>query len=257
MEDGLGSQALHYRNEYKHVISCGSKAVLEQRLAGALQLDEHSTVDGYLVRSLYFDTPFDDGLWEKIDGVAHREKFRIRCYNNDYGFLRLEKKVKDYARGYKLSAALSREAVERIIHHDLDFLRGSAEPLPQEFYIRCRTAVLRPKVVVEYRRKAFVYGPARTRVTLDYAMRCSAVVDDFFHPDMPHATPEEDRCVLEVKFDGFLPKVVRDLVQTGETTSSANSKYVNARFASKPVAPRLLGSVDAWLDRDIEVVRGE
>ncbi|MDP2857653.1 MAG: polyphosphate polymerase domain-containing protein [Bacillota bacterium] len=252
-------QVVRYRDEYKHVISCHSKVILEKRLAAVLKMDEHSTTDGYLVRSVYFDTPHDHALWDKIDGVPHQEKFRIRCYNNDYGFLRLEKKVKDFNRGYKLGAPITREAVEAIIRGDLGCLQLSTarERLHNEFLIKCRTTLLRSKVVVEYRRKVFVFGPARTRVTLDYDMRSSAVAEDFFCPDMPHGTLEEDRCVLEVKFDGFLPEIVRDLVQVAETTSSANSKYVNARIASSPLTPRLRGTVDAWLDRNTEIARGD
>ena len=49
---------------------------------------------GYRVRSLYFDNYNDKVLREKIDGVNEREKFRLRLYNDDTSFIKLEKKVK-------------------------------------------------------------------------------------------------------------------------------------------------------------------
>jgi len=42
----------------------------------------------------YFDTPADKALMEKIDGVDNREKIRIRLYNHDDSFIKLEKKIK-------------------------------------------------------------------------------------------------------------------------------------------------------------------
>ncbi len=46
------------------------------------------------MRSLYFDTPEDKALWEKVDCVNMREKFRIRYYNGDTSYIVLEKKCK-------------------------------------------------------------------------------------------------------------------------------------------------------------------
>lgn len=226
-------------------------------MGAVLQMDGHCSQDGYLVRSLYFDTPHDDALWEKIDGIAHREKFRIRCYNNDYGFLRLEKKVKDFNRGYKLGAPIERTTVERIVVGEIGRLELCAEPLLNELTIKCRTELLRPKVVVEYRRKAYVFGPGRTRVTLDFATRSSATIDDFFDPALPHGIADDGRCVLEVKYDGFLPAIVRDLVQVCETTSGANSKYVNARLACDRSVAHLPRFSAAWLSNQTDALRGE
>ena len=48
----------------------------------------------YRVTSLYFDTPYDTALREKLDGVDRREKFRLRYYGELPGFLKLEKKFK-------------------------------------------------------------------------------------------------------------------------------------------------------------------
>lgn len=43
------------------------------------------------IRSLYFDTPDDKALRDKINGVNIRDKFRIRYYNGDTSFISLEK----------------------------------------------------------------------------------------------------------------------------------------------------------------------
>jgi len=83
------------RHEYKHIINMSDLLQLKMRLGAALQHDEHSGEDGtYYIKSLYFDNYMDKAYREKKDGVNKREKFRIRYYNNDISFIRLEKKSK-------------------------------------------------------------------------------------------------------------------------------------------------------------------
>lgn len=67
------------RHEYKHSLNYTDYILLRDRLKRTMQRDSHADKNGeYRVRSLYFDTPGDKALREKIDGVDRREKFRIR-----------------------------------------------------------------------------------------------------------------------------------------------------------------------------------
>ena len=59
--------------------------------------------------SLYFDTPYDTALREKLDGVDRREKFRLRYYGEIPAFLKLEKKFKVNGLCGKRSARLTAE----------------------------------------------------------------------------------------------------------------------------------------------------
>ena len=84
-----------YRNEWKYEISRSDLITIRQRMRAVAKPDAHTGPDGsYQVRSLYFDTPSDQALREKIDGVNVREKFRIRYYNGDTSLIHLEKKRK-------------------------------------------------------------------------------------------------------------------------------------------------------------------
>ena len=74
-----------YRHEWKIELSPSDLLILRQRLRRVLQPDAHAVDGRYLIRSLYFDTPEDRALREKLDGVSRREKFRIRYYNGDAG----------------------------------------------------------------------------------------------------------------------------------------------------------------------------
>ena len=104
------TEPLRLRHEVKHQISPQEDLVLASRLRKLFPRDGHAGPDGsYRVTSLYFDTPADKALREKLDGVSEREKFRIRFYNGDPSVMHLEKKVKRGGLGYKVSAPITAE----------------------------------------------------------------------------------------------------------------------------------------------------
>ena len=57
------------RHEWKHRLSPGDLPELRQRLRCLTQPDPHGVDGKYEIRSLYFDTPADTALREKLDGV--------------------------------------------------------------------------------------------------------------------------------------------------------------------------------------------
>lgn len=217
------------RNELKYIISPGAGTVLRSRLRKILPMDKHCNDKSYLIKSLYFDSINDGALGEKLSGAPYREKYRIRCYNNDYSYIKLEKKVKVLAKGYKLTSRLSAEEVEQILAGNLDFLKHSEDPVRTEFYMKYKTKFLRPSVIVQYEREAFTYRPGNTRVTLDFNVRSSIINMDYFS-NVPLINDGSDNYILEVKFDRFLPDVIRDLVQIGETSCVSHSKYKTGRM---------------------------
>jgi len=220
----------YYRNEYKHSISQETRITLHSRLKKFLPMDVHSQGKSYLIKNLYFDTLYDDALNEKLNGDPYREKFRIRCYNNDYNYIRLEKKVKEIRKGYKLSTKLAKKDIQKILLGDIEFLKDKDDSLQKEFYVKMKTKVLLPKIIIQYQREAYTFRPGNTRITLDYNIRCSINPTDFFNDTLSYLEIEPHKCVLEVKFDHFLPEIIRDLIQVNETTSTANSKYASGRL---------------------------
>ena len=107
---------LRFRHEYKHLISPSEDAVLSGRLGRLFPRDSHAGPSGtYRVCSLYFDTPHDRALRQKLNGTDSREKFRIRYYGNSADFFRLEKKIKKNTLCAKRSASLTEEEVRMIL----------------------------------------------------------------------------------------------------------------------------------------------
>ena len=220
-----------YRNELKHVIDAADKASICANLRAIAQPDEHADASGrYKVRSLYFDNAYDTALLEKIDGVNEREKFRIRCYNDDFSVIRLEKKVKRNGLGYKLSADLTAEETQKIINGDIGWMPASGRALVTELYSKMKSQGLRPKTLVEYTRTPFIYAPGNVRVTIDENIRTGLSCTDFLNPDCITIPAGDPVILLEVKWDEYLPSIIQRAIQVKNRRAAAFSKYQICRI---------------------------
>lgn len=218
------------RHEWKHQINPQEDLVLSQRLRKLFPRDANAGPDGaYQVTSLYFDTPYDSALREKLDGVNRREKFRLRYYGSDLSFLRLEKKYKVNGLCGKRSARLTREQAERLLDGDARFLLDTGDALLLELYSKIQGQGLRPKTIVRYDREAFLYAPGNVRITLDRDIRTGLGSVDFLNPGVFCVRVAGPGTVLEVKYDAFLPEIVRMAVQVPGRRAAACSKYALCR----------------------------
>ena len=194
-----------------------------------MESDPHAVDGKYLIRSLYFDNLDDKALREKIDGVNMREKFRIRMYNRDPSLIRLEKKSKRNGLGTKFSANLSVEETEKITKGSLDWMLTSDQPLLQELYCKIQYQGMRPKTIVDYTREPFVFRPGNVRVTLDYDIRTGMNCTDFLNPEAITIPAGDAPILMEVKWDAFLPSIIRDIVSLPDRRVSSFSKYAQCR----------------------------
>ena len=221
--------APRYRHEWKHILNIGDLLILRSRLRAILESDPHAADGKYQVRSLYFDNLEDKALREKINGVNIREKFRIRLYNGDPSVIHLEKKSTRNGLGTKCSAGLTAEEAQKIVDGDLDWMPISDRPLVQELYSRMRHQGMRPKTMVDYTREPFVFRPGNVRVTLDYDIRTGLNCTDFLNPQAITIPAGDAPLLVEVKWDEFLPSIIRDAVSIPDRRVGSFSKYAQCR----------------------------
>lgn len=226
-----------YRHELKHAISLADMLAIRARMRAVATPDPHARDGKYYIRSLYFDNASDKALREKIDGVNSREKFRIRFYNFDPSLIHLEKKSKLNGLGTKYSAKLTAAEVQSLIDYcncsdgSIDWMAEAEErPLVQELYLKMRYQGLRPKTLVDYTREPFIFAPGNVRVTLDYDLRTGLRSTDFLNPNAITIPAGESPIILEVKWDAYLPDIIRDAVETPSTRVQAFSKYAECRI---------------------------
>ncbi len=221
---------MKFRHEYKHKVNLSDILQLRTRLSAVMQRDAFANSDGtYIVKSLYFDNYMDKALKEKVDGAPKREKFRIRYYNTDTSFIRLEKKSKINGMCNKVSVTITADECQKIIDGDIGFMPASGKPLLQELYAKMCYQLLRPRCIVAYRRESFVYPPGNVRVTIDSDLGGSYDIKNFLNPDLCYLQLYHTS-ILEVKWDEFLPQIIRDCVQMKDRSTSAFSKYAAVRI---------------------------
>ena len=221
-------QAKHYRHELKYAIPYADYRAMRERLRKVMAVDPHASADGfYRIRSIYFDNSDDKALREKVDGVARREKFRIRYYNDDLSFITLEKKMKIDRLCLKHDAVITEEACRRILRRDIAWMKDSPKELVRELYAKMNYQQLRPRVLVSYIREPYVYPPGNVRVAFDSAIRTSLFHQEFLTRQVSDisATDTPQDMVLEVKYDAFLPEIIQDLIQVPGLRQQAFSKY--------------------------------
>lgn len=219
-----------YRHEWKYEITYSEYLALRMRLQAVMQPDNHTGPDGkYRICSLYFDNFRDKALREKLDGVNIRDKYRIRYYNDDDTFIVLEKKSKKNSLCQKQACRISRAVCEKILAGDTDWMRCAGDPLLRAFYADLTARLLRPKTLVSYTREPLVYAPGNVRVTFDMDIRSGlyhTALFDYAHP-LTQVLP--GNMILEVKYDQFLPDIIKMLLQSGAPRVGAFSKYAACR----------------------------
>lgn len=218
------------RHELKYYINSADYAQLCARLRTVAKLDKNADVDGkYTIQSLYFDNYTDKAVIEKLSGLSRREKFRLRYYNTDTSFIKLEKKSKVNRLCYKESATITKEQCIALLEGNYDVLKVPEVPLLMELYTKIHYQNLRPRSIVNYNREAYVYHAGNARITFDSQIKTSNNVMGFLNPELA-AIPTANSIILEVKYDGFLPDIIRDIVQIGWRNQTEFSKYVVARL---------------------------
>jgi hypothetical protein len=221
-----------YRHELKYYINKGDYTLLRRKLSLTMEQDKFAAKNGgeYFIRSLYFDDLDDSALREKIDGIDDRDKFRIRIYNMKDDAIKLECKHKESSYIHKQSIALSRAEYETLRRGNYTFLLNRPEPFARRMFAEFSLRPLRPVVLVDYTREAYVFPAQDVRVTFDKNVRTGYRATALFDPHVPtYPVVEDYDMVLEIKFNRFLPTYIRSLLQIDAHARSAVSKYALCR----------------------------
>lgn len=216
------------RHEEKFLCSKKELFLIESRIKNFLDLDSNQTGNSYNVRSIYFDTSDDSMLKESLDGLNHRNKFRIRTYgNSDDSIIRLEKKTSIGQLKSKTSCILTKEYVSSILQDPIfnSVSEHKKSPL-DEFYILKKTKQLTPKVIVNYERSAYVKNDGNIRITFDRNIGASTQIPEFFNETLlTHEILPSHLGLIEIKYDGIFPGYLSRLLNLSNLQRISFSKY--------------------------------
>ena len=224
---------MEYRHELKYLVSDAQLAILRARLTPLMKLDSHQPDPrGYLIRSLYFDDIDNRFLQENMYGLDDRVKFRVRIYDCSDETIHLETKFKYRNLTRKAMCSISRAQCDDLIAGKPPvFSKDLPKPL-RHLYLEMASSLLRPRIIVEYQRVAFVEPIGNVRVTFDRNIASSTALTRFFDsklPLVPLLPPGQH--ILEVKYDELIPDYLVQTMDLGDLSQNTFSKYAMCRCA--------------------------
>lgn len=213
------------RHEFKYIIPYNEMLKLRMELEKVLTLDQNGA---YIVRSLYFDTVNDDDYYAKQNGDIKRKKIRLRIYDVDNDYAKLEIKSKYDIHQLKESLVIKKDDAKEIIKGNYDRLLLINNALAQRLYVYLKNGY-RPKVIIEYDRIAYI-TTTTTRITLDYNIKKSDDFENFYNNKINYFNlTNPNDVVLEVKFDRFLEPYISKILEKYTNRYQSVSKYVMGR----------------------------
>lgn len=217
------------RHEEKFLLNPGEAALARNLLDGVLHRDGYSAGGAYYIRSLYFDTPFDNDYTDKVLGVSDRRKVRLRIYDTAADTARLELKEKQGIYSHKTGVTLTRAQALALIVGEREFLCRSPDAAARRAGNLLVQEARRPVVLVDYERTAWTMPVERVRITLDEHVR-AARSHALFDAGLPMVGVHSGGAViLEVKYDRFLPGHIRRMLSAVQGQGMSISKYAAAR----------------------------
>ena len=218
------------RIEKKYLIGKIEAALILGRVKALMNADPHNGETGYRIRSLYFDTVFDEDFWDRVNGLNDRRKIRLRLYPPYFDAAHLEMKEKSGQEQRKRSLKMSKKDAEILASGKTGILLGYENEFASEVYLTMTKEGYIPRGISEYNRMAFFGIANDTRITFDSYLRGTVTSTALFEEDLPASPvlPWED-FVLEVKYKNFLLGYVRDILGENCKVEQAVSKYSLSR----------------------------
>ena len=218
------------RQEKKFSVNLVDSAKLRGYLGTVMHTDKHNGSLGYMIRSLYFDTPDEQDFNDKVDGLELRRKIRLRNYDPDSDFAMLEMKQKEGQYQRKRSLKVKKEDALKLCSGDYSPLKTYDDPFAAECYGLMNLRCYRPKAIVEYKRYAFIARENNIRITLDSGISATESCFDIFSKKLPlYPVTDPFLLVLEVKYNGFFLSYIKDMLNRVERSELSVSKYCLAR----------------------------
>lgn len=185
----------------------------------------------YTVKSIYFDSPMLKYYYEKLDGLKVRKKLRIRTYDKEKETVFVEIKrryihliVKERVPFPQKETILLFDEKQEV---DISHFSSPTFYVVNKFFYNMLKEKLRPTVLVMYERKPFVHPLDSTqRITLDFDFRAYAYprLEDLLD-GLEGSSILHPFAILELKFNDFMPKWMRELIREYNLFPQSISKY--------------------------------
>jgi len=214
-----------------------------------MRLDPHVMNNyDYEVRSLYFDSNFHHSFLEKKDGIAIRRKLRIRYYpnftknSNQFAFIEIKKKINENVAKSRVHVPL--ENALNILdrnHKEAKVFYGKASAQDKntlkEIWFLYKKYNLKPVCVVSYKRQPFLSKVEKSfRLTFDTNVMVRNYNFDLHFGGGSKLIVPRSICIMEVKFNNFIPNWAIKIIHKNDCVQYKISKYAAGLAKTKNYA---------------------
>lgn len=211
------------RFEYKYLISYLDYMKLIEVIKLTFNHDLHGDKDAYNVTSIYLDDLVFSGASDKAFGNQFHKKYRVRYYN-DIDQKRLELKEKTGESSVKYSTDINDEVYNGIINQDLNILeKYFDDDLIRKFTLDMLKNLLTPTCFIKYQREAYSDDSNNLRITFDNLLCGERYCEG--NPEIDYKLIKDTTMILEIKYQNYLPRIVKDLLKIINPNHIAYSKY--------------------------------
>lgn len=181
------------------------------------------------INNIYFDNHILESFHDNVDGIAKREKIRIRWYGDMFGMAIapvLEIKKRNNSVGTKEQYKLNEFKVDENLNETLLHNIISLSDIPSS--VKNKVLMLSPKLLNSYERKYLISFDRRFRITLDRNL--------LYIKFMPHRnkflglSKDTKSTVLEIKYDMDNDEDIDIITNNFNFRLTKNSKYVTGIF---------------------------
>ena len=214
----------NFRKELKYNITDKDFYLLQYNLKNLIKKDSNCKGEYYTISSIYFDDYKKTSYNQVKNGISNRWKYRIRFYNYDDSYIKLEKKHKINDLTNKTSVRITREVLNDILNNKIKIQKEN-ETLLNEFIVKMKKDLLKPIICIEYDRIPFIYKLGNVRITLDYNIRYTNKYNDLFNDNKKVYYLKEK--ILEVKYNELIPDFIRYKLELNHLEQVSFSKFNN------------------------------
>lgn len=211
-----------FRKELKYSINNSDFNIINETLNVLLKKDEHCKDKFYTVTSIYFDNYKGKAYNQVKCGLNERWKYRIRFYNYDDSYIKLEKKYKINNLTNKKEVLINKDILYQILDGSIKISKENVTLL-NEFILSMKSEMLRPIICIEYDRIPYTYRLDNVRITLDYNIRYTSDIVNLFSKNKKMYYLKNK--VLEIKYDDFIPDFIFKKLNINHLSQSSFSKF--------------------------------
>lgn len=220
------------RHELKYYINMNDYLYAKSLLKNLMQRDSYQKDDdGYFIRSLYLDDANDASVEEKLAGVEKRDKYRLRIYDFNQDWVKLERKRKYNNYVKKSSVIITKEEAIEIMNGKYECLLKYNNTDANSIYFDFKRKYFEPAVIVDYVRDAFILDYNNIRITFDKHLRGNTSDLNLFDANvLTEPLQKNEVMIMEVKYNNCLPSWFTEFFHFEGAVHSAISKFCHCRM---------------------------